>query len=103
MKKLFLTSGEILSMLGQASASTDIADSNNTYDETADCTHTYLDTYESSSSLEAKWDANISGKITLNDKKSLLIFFFALLLIFFFLLLNVLCFLPLLFLLHPEG
>lgn len=69
MKKLFLTSGVILSMLGQASASTDIGYSNNTYDETANCTHPYLDTYESSSSLEAKWDANISGKITLNSDR----------------------------------
>ena len=59
MRKLFLTSGIILSMVSQASASTDINYSNNSYSASA-CTYPYLDTYESSSSLEAKWDANIS-------------------------------------------
>ena len=68
MKKLFLTSGLVLCMAGQASASTDIGYSNNTYDASA-CTYPYLDTYESSSSLEAKWDANISGQITLNSNR----------------------------------
>ena len=68
MRKLFLTSGIILSMVSQASASTDINYSNNSYSASA-CTYPYLDTYESSSSLEAKWDANISGKITLNSNR----------------------------------
>ena len=68
MRKLFLTSGIILSMVSQASASTDINYSNNSYSASA-CTYPYLDTYESSSSLEAKWDANISGAITLNSDR----------------------------------
>lgn len=68
MKKLFLTSGVILGMLGQASASTDIGYSGNTYGASG-CTYPYLDTYDVSSSLEAKWDANISGKITLNSNR----------------------------------
>ena len=68
MKKLFLTSGLVLCMAGQAYASTDITYNNNAYGASG-CNYTYLDTYENSSSLEAIWDAVISGDITLNSNR----------------------------------
>ena len=57
MKKLFLTSGLVLCMAGQAYASTDITYDNNTYGASG-CNYTYLDTYDTSSSLEAIWESN---------------------------------------------
>ena len=70
MKKLFLTSGLVLCMACPAFASNDITtggkDSTNT-SVAANCTNTYLNTYDVSSTLEAKWNANVSGQITLNN------------------------------------
>lgn len=68
MKKLFLTSGLVLCMAGQAYASTDITYNGNDYGASG-CNYTYLDTYDTSSSLEAIWDAVISGAITLNSNR----------------------------------
>ena len=65
MKKLFLTSGLVLCMAGQAYASTAINYDNNSYGPSG-CNYTYLDTYENSSSLEAIWESN-PYTITLNS------------------------------------
>ena len=64
MKKLFLTSGLVLCMTGQAYASTDISYTDPSYGSSG-CTYPYLDTYDADSSLEAKWSAN-PYTITLN-------------------------------------
>ena len=68
MKKLFLTSGLVLCMAGQAYASTPITYNNNAYGASG-CNYTYLDTYDTSSSLEAIWDAVISGAIALDSNR----------------------------------
>ena len=65
MKKLFLTSGLVLCMAGQAYASTAINYDNNSYGPSG-CNYTYLDTYDTSSSLEAIWESN-PYTITLNS------------------------------------
>ena len=57
MKKLFLTSGLVLCMAGQAYASTDITYNGSAYGASG-CNYTYLDTYDTSSSLEAIWESN---------------------------------------------
>lgn len=70
MKKLFLTSGLVLCMAGQASASTPITygGSPAAYGNSG-CNETYLDTYQAPASLEAIWNANISGQITLDSNR----------------------------------
>ncbi|MFQ6727471.1 MAG: InlB B-repeat-containing protein [Alphaproteobacteria bacterium] len=65
MKKLFLTSGLVLCMAGQAYASTDITYNGSAYGASG-CNYTYLDTYDTSSSLEAIWESN-PYTITLNS------------------------------------
>ena len=65
MRKLFLTSGLVLCMVGSALAATDI----DTTGSNASCVNNTLDTYSGSTSFQAKWNANISGSITLNSDR----------------------------------
>ena len=65
MRKLFLTSGLVLCMASNALAVTDI----NTSGSNASCINDTLDTYSGSTSFQAKWNANISGSITLNSNR----------------------------------
>ena len=58
MKKLFLTSGLVLCMAGQAYADNITYDNNNSQYGSSACTYPYLDTYDVDSSLEAMWDPN---------------------------------------------
>ena len=71
MKKLFLTSGLVLCMAGQAYG-TDIdytySGNSGSYGSSA-CTYPYLETYDVDSSLEAMWSANVSGLITLDSNR----------------------------------
>ena len=55
MRKLFLTSGLVLCMASNAIAATDIDSSGNVGGSAATCVYNVLDTYEGSSSFDAKW------------------------------------------------
>ena len=68
MKKLFLTSGLVLCMVGNAMATTDIG-KNQTSPMDDGCTDAYLGTYSGATSFTAKWSTNISGAITLDSNR----------------------------------
>ena len=69
MKKLFLTSGLVLCMVGSALATSDIDSSGNVSGSAATCVDDVLGTYSGSTSFNAKWQTNVSGAITLNSNR----------------------------------